>query len=67
MSAAQEPGSPFPGMGPFLEDPALWADFHRRLVATPAESLGSLVAGRYGVVTGSRRYTAAAAEGSEEH
>jgi Protein of unknown function (DUF4058)/Protein of unknown function (DUF2934) len=25
--------SPFPGMDPYLEDPALWSDFHRRLVA----------------------------------
>src|SRR5580700_2109214 len=24
--------SPFPGMDPYLEDPAFWADFHRRFI-----------------------------------
>jgi hypothetical protein len=67
MSSAQEPGSPFPGMDPYLEDPALWPQFHRRLVAALAESLRPTVAGRYGLVTQCRRYMTAEAEGGEEH
>jgi hypothetical protein len=54
-------------MNPYLEDPALWPDFHRRLVATLAEILRPGVAGRYSLAVGRRSYTAAAAEGAEEH
>jgi hypothetical protein len=54
-------------MNPFLEDPALWPDFHRRLVATLAQILQPGVVGRYGLNIGRRRYTTAAAEGAAEH
>lgn len=31
--------SPFPGMDPFVEDPAFWEDFHRRLISELADYL----------------------------
>ena len=31
---------PFPGMDPYLEDPAIWPDFHDRLIARIAEMPG---------------------------
>ncbi|MFI5379539.1 MAG: DUF4058 family protein [Tepidisphaerales bacterium] len=30
---------PFPGMDPYLEDPAFWPDFHRRFITEIADSL----------------------------
>ena len=35
--------SPFPGMDPYLEDPGLWPEFHRRLVELLAQVLRTLV------------------------
>jgi hypothetical protein len=31
--------SPFPGMDPYLENPATWPDLHQRLIAYSAEAL----------------------------
>jgi hypothetical protein len=31
--------SPFPGMDPYLEDPAFWEDFHRRFITAVADAL----------------------------
>ena len=31
--------SPFPGMNPYLENPAIWPDFHTRIIAVMAEEL----------------------------
>src|SRR5438874_2022299 len=31
--------SPFPGMDPYLEDPAFWEDFHRRFITQVADML----------------------------
>ena len=29
--------SPFPGMNPYVEQPAVWQDFHTRFMTTAAE------------------------------
>jgi hypothetical protein len=53
--------SPFPGMDPYLEDEALWPEFHRRLVGVIRELLSSRLGGvRYEVVIGQRRFPAGA-------
>jgi Protein of unknown function (DUF4058) len=38
--------SPFPGMDPYLEHPALWPDVHNRLMAALADDLSERVAPR---------------------
>lgn len=38
---------PFPGMDPYLEDPAVWEDFHRRLITFCADALQSGLPGGY--------------------
>ncbi len=48
---------PFPGMDPYLEDPALWPEFHRRLVETVRQTLSpGLSEYRYRLAIGQRRY-----------
>lgn len=39
--------SPFPGMDPYLEDPAFWPDFHSRFLAHCADWLGDRLPGGY--------------------
>lgn len=39
--------SPFPGMDPFLESPAIWPDVHSRLMNAIAELLAPLIAPKY--------------------
>lgn len=39
--------TPFPGMDPYLEHPALWPDVHNRLIAAIADELTPLIAPRY--------------------
>jgi hypothetical protein len=48
--------SPFPGMDPYLEHPALWPDVHNRLLAALADDLASVVAPRYYVALERRTY-----------
>jgi hypothetical protein len=48
--------SPFPGMDPYLEHPALWPDVHNRLITALADFLSPLVAPRYYVGVESRAY-----------
>jgi Protein of unknown function (DUF4058)/Protein of unknown function (DUF2934) len=48
--------SPFPGMDPYLEDPALWPEFHRRLVETLRQLLAPGLIKRYRHRLGKRRY-----------
>ena len=31
--------SPFPGMNPYLEHPALWSEVHKRLIVAIADAL----------------------------
>jgi hypothetical protein len=40
-------GTPFPGMDPYQETPALWPDVHNSLVAAMRNSLGPLLRPRY--------------------
>lgn len=39
--------SPFPGMDPYLENPATWPDLHQRLIAYSAEALQPQVRPKY--------------------
>jgi hypothetical protein len=48
--------SPFPGMDPYLEHPALWPDVHNRLIAAIADVLAPQVAPRYYVRLERRTY-----------
>lgn len=43
-------GSPFPGMNPYLEDPATWPNLHSRLIVAIANSLGPKIRPKYRVV-----------------
>src|SRR5437016_11165047 len=49
--------TPFPGMNPYLEDPAFWPDFHRQLVASLFRALSSHLGDRYEALVGQRRYS----------
>src|SRR5712691_4437859 len=48
--------SPFPGMDPYLEHPALWPDVHNRVLAALADTLAPEVAPRYYVALERRTY-----------
>lgn len=39
--------SPFPGMNPYIEQPAVWQDFHTRFMVLAAELIGVQVEPRY--------------------
>ena len=39
--------SPFPGMNPYIEQPAVWQDFHTRFMSTAAEVIGAQIEPRY--------------------
>ena len=39
--------NPFPGMNPWLENPALWRDVHHRLISALADELGPRLRPRY--------------------
>jgi hypothetical protein len=48
--------SPFPGMDPYLEHPALWPDSHNSLIIAIADELTPEVAPRYYIGLGRRLY-----------
>lgn len=48
--------SPFPGMDPYLEHPALWPDVHNRLIAALGDALAPAVRPRYYVALEERTY-----------
>ncbi len=48
--------SPFPGMDPYLEHPALWPDVHNRLIAAIADALAPRLAPRYYIALERRTY-----------
>lgn len=54
--------SPFPGMDPYLEHPALWPDVHNRVVAAIGDVLSPAVAPRYYVALERRAYVLAPGE-----
>src|SRR5438046_2482720 len=55
--------SPFPGMDPYLEDPAFWRDFHQRFITYWCDALNDALPDHYearieervGIVGGSER------------
>jgi hypothetical protein len=48
--------SPFPGMDPYLEQPAFWASFHRRLISGIADTIGPQLRPQYYVDIETRTY-----------
>jgi hypothetical protein len=48
--------SPFPGMDPFLEDPAYWSDFHSRFVNFWCEAVADALPPNYEAGLGERVY-----------
>ncbi len=48
--------SPFPGMDPFLENPAFWPDFHSRFVNIWCEAIAEQLPGDYEASIGERVY-----------
>lgn len=48
--------APFPGMDPWLEDPALWPDVHNSLIAAIRDAMAPLVAPKYYIGLESRIY-----------
>jgi hypothetical protein len=51
--------TPFPGMDPYLEQPALWPDVHNRLIAAIADALAPQLRPRYYVAIEERTYAVA--------
>ena len=49
--------SPFPGMDPYLEQPAFWASFHSRLIVAIADALAPQLRPHYYVEVEVRTYT----------
>lgn len=49
-------GSPFPGMDPFVEDPAYWPDFHYRFINNWADALTEILPDQYEANLGERVY-----------
>jgi hypothetical protein len=48
--------SPFPGMNPYLENPAFWSEVHNRLIVNLADSLALLIPPQYRVAIEQRTY-----------
>jgi hypothetical protein len=48
--------SPFPGMDPFLEQPAFWSDFHARFVNYWCEAIADVLPPHYEATLGERVY-----------
>jgi Protein of unknown function (DUF4058) len=48
--------NPFPGMNPYLENPALWAEVHHRLISAIAIALGPALRPKYRVAIEKRTY-----------
>ena len=53
--------TPFPGMDPYLEHPALWPDVHNGLIAELRNTLASQLRPRYYVALEERTYLAESA------
>lgn len=48
--------SPFPGMNPYLESPALWHEFHNRLIVAISDALTPRLQPKYYVAVETRTY-----------
>ena len=57
--------SPFPGMDPYLEAPALWEGFHNNLITYVRNELVAVLPNQYTVVTEMRVYLDLLDMGSE--
>jgi hypothetical protein len=65
MDDVEESGTmrpPFPGMDPWLEHPAIWADVHNSLITSISDELVPRVAPRYYIGIKQRVYTGAPGE-----
>lgn len=49
--------SPFPGMNPYLESPAIWSSFHTRLLVAIADTLAPVLRPRYYIEVETRTYS----------
>ena len=58
--------SPFPGMNPYLEDPAHWPDFHPRFINYWCESIADVLPNDYEARIGERVYVAELQPGSKK-
>lgn len=58
--------SPFPGMDPYLEDPQLWPNFHRQLIATLAQGIFPALGDRRVPKIEQRRYNVLNKEDQQE-
>src|SRR5437867_10254342 len=47
---------PFPGMDPYIERPAIWTDFHDRLITIICAALQPLLRPRYAALVQDRLY-----------
>lgn len=54
--------SPFPGMNPYLENPALWSEVHSLLIAAIANSLNPILRPQYRVAIEQRVYQTSATD-----
>ena len=54
--------SPFPGMDPYLEQPAFWSSFHSRLIVAIADALAPQLLPHYYIEVETRTYS----EGGED-
>ncbi len=48
--------SPFPGMAPWLEDPAIWTGFHHSLVVEISHAITATLPKQFFADIGVRRY-----------
>src|SRR5260370_11579873 len=48
--------SPFPGMDPYLEDPAYWSDFHSRFINAWCEAIADALPPQHEATLGERVY-----------
>ncbi|OKH29701.1 hypothetical protein NIES2101_43100 [Calothrix sp. HK-06] len=48
--------SPFPGMNPYLENPALWSEFHNLLISSISQTLNPILRPKYRVAIEQRVY-----------
>ena len=48
--------SPFPGMDPYLEDPAMWPDVHQRFITYLSDAMQPHIRPQYSARIGERIY-----------
>lgn len=58
--------SPFPGMNPYLESPAIWSSFHTRLLVAIADTLAPMLRPNYYIEVETRTYREDNSEDEED-